>query len=120
MSKSILNDVIEYYASTDLPIFVPAKPKATFKHTNQSDSPLCHVSVGKWMKKEGVKFFSPERKDRCARLAADVAIKTVVLLNDWADGKYKKAHGSNVKDHGITTQLNCTECHGDDVPEPIM
>ncbi len=115
--EKILNDVIAWYADTTLPIFKPANPKGHFKNVNQSDSPLCHISVGKWMKKEGVKFFSPERKERCARLSADVAMKTVALLNDWADGKYKPSHGSNVKDHGVTTQLNCTECHGDDVPE---
>jgi hypothetical protein len=46
------------------------------------------------MEKEGVKFFSPERKERCARPAADVAMKTAFLLNDWADGKYKPSQGS--------------------------
>ena len=117
--EKILNDVILYYTETDLPIYKPAAPRAQVKNVNSSDSPLCHVSVGKWMKKEGVKFFSAPRKERCARLSADVAMKTVMLLNDWADGKYKPAHGSNVGDNGITTQLNCTECHGDDVPEPI-
>lgn len=117
--EAILNDVIAWYADTELPLYKPAHPKATIKNVNQSDSPLCHISVGKWMKKEGVKFFSPERKDRCARITADVAMKTAALLNEWADGKYKPTHGSNVKDHGITTQLNCMECHGDDVPEPI-
>ncbi len=117
--EAILNDVIAWYADTELPIYKPAQPKATFKSVNKSDSPLCHISVGKWMKKEGVAFMSPERKERCARLSADVAMKTAALLNDWADGKYKAAHGSNVKEHGITTQLNCMECHGDDVPTPI-
>ena len=117
--EKILNDVIAFYAGTALPIYRPHHAKANFKSVNQSDSPLCHISVGKWMAKEGVKFFSPERKERCACISADVAMKTASLLNDWADGKYKPAHGSNVKDHGITTQLNCTECHGDNVPQPL-
>ena len=116
--EAILNDVIAWYADTTLPIYKPARPKAQFTNVNQSDSPLCHISVGKWMKKEGVKFFSPERKERCARISADVAMRTAKLLNDWADGKFKPSHGSNVKEHGITTQLNCMECHGDDVPTP--
>ena len=116
--EKILNDVIAFYANTDLPIYRPSKPKGHFKNTNQSDSPLCHISVGKWMKKEGVKFFSPERKERCACISADVAMKTAELLNLWADGKYKPSQGSNVKAHGITTQENCMECHGDDVPTP--
>jgi len=116
--EKILNDVIAWYTETNLPIFQPASPKAQIKNVNTSDSPLCHVSVGKWMKKEGVAFNSPGRRDRCARLSADVAMKTVSLLNDWADGKYKPSHGSNVRDNGIPTQLNCMECHGDDVPTP--
>jgi hypothetical protein len=120
--EKILNDVIAWYTETNLPIYQPAAPRAQIKNVNASDSPLCHISVGKWMKKEQASFNSPERRDRCARLSADVAMKTVALLNDWADGKYKPSHayGSNVRDNGITTQLNCTECHGDDVPTPKM
>jgi len=117
--EKIINDVIAWYAGTELPIYRPASPKGSFKNVNRSDSPLCHISVGKWMEKEGVKFFSPERKERCARISADVAMKTASLLNDWADGKYKPAHGSNVRDNGLTTQENCMECHGDKVPTPI-
>jgi hypothetical protein len=63
------------------------------------------------MEKEGVKFGSPQRKDRCARLSADVARKTAQLLNSWADGEYKPTHGSQVKTHEITAQNNCDDCH---------
>jgi len=116
--EKIINDVIAWYAGTELPKYKPANPKSSITNVNQSDSPLCHISVGKWMKKEGVAFFSPGRKERCARLSADVAMKTASLLNDWADGKYSPVHGSNVKDNGITTQENCMECHGDNIPTP--
>jgi len=111
--EHILNDVIHYYAETELPLYKPAKPKATFKNINKSDSPLCHVSVGRWMEKEGVKFGSPERRDRCARLSADIAAKTVELLNLWSDGKYKPAHGNQIELYGFTTQNNCSDCHTD-------
>jgi hypothetical protein len=109
--EKILNDVIQWYSTTELPIFKPEKPRAQFKNINKSDSPLCHVSVGRWMEKEGVKFGSPQRKDRCARISADVARKTAQLLNVWADGKYKPSHGSQVKTHEITAQNNCDDCH---------
>lgn len=109
--EKILNDVMQYYATTELPIYRPKNPKASFKNISKSDSPLCHVSVGRWMKKEGVKFFSPERKERCARLSADVAAETVRLLNLWADGKYTPSHGSQAKTHGMTAQNNCGDCH---------
>jgi len=116
--EEILNDVIAWYSETELPIYKPVSPKTTFKSTNVSESPLCHISVGKWMKKEGVALKSPERKDRCARVAADVAFHTVTLLNKWADGKFEMENGSQSAEYGITAQNNCMECHGDDVPEP--
>lgn len=110
--EKIANDVIAWYTDTALPVYTPAQPKAAIKNTNQSDSPLCHVSVSKWMEKEGVEFFTPERKDRCARLAADVAMKTVTLLNARADGTYKPSHGSQAKTHNRPAQNNCDDCHG--------
>ncbi len=115
--EKIANDVIAWYASTQLPIFKPDKPKAHIKNVSRSDSPLCHISVGRWMKKENVKFFSPPRKERCARLSADVARQTVILLNAWADGKYKPTHGSQAKTHQMPTMNNCTDCHGSNIPK---
>jgi hypothetical protein len=109
--EKIINDVIQWYTTTELPIFKPAEPKAQIKNINKSDSPLCHVSVGRWMEKEGVTFNSPGRRDRCARLSADISMKTVMLLNDWADGKYKPSHGSQVKAHDLPSQTNCDDCH---------
>ncbi len=109
--EKILNDVMAWYTETKLPIFVPEKPKSKIINVNNSNSPLCHISVGKWMKKEGVKFFSPQRKERCARLSADVASKTVKLLNAWLEGKYIPVHGSQAKTHEMPAQNNCGECH---------
>ena len=110
--EKIANDVLYWYSTTDLPTFKPGSPKAEIKNTNVSNSPLCHVSVSTWMDKEGVEFKSPQRKDRCARLAANVAIKTVELLNAHADGTYKPSHGSQVKAHNRPAQNNCDGCHG--------
>ena len=116
--EDILNDVINWYTVTELPIYKPEAPKAEISSVNASDSPLCHISVGKWMKKENVKFFSDPRKERCARLSADVAAKTVELLNSWSAGTYTPVAGSQPKKHEVQmpTQNNCTECHGDNVP----
>lgn len=116
--EKILNDVMAFYCDADLPTWRAKNPKAPFKNTNVADSPLCHVSVGKWMKKEGVSLKSPERKDRCAMVAASVAYHTVALMNQMADGTFEMENGSQSKENGITSQNNCTECHGDNVPEP--
>ncbi len=117
---NIINDVVYFYSDNDLPMYKPAKAlKAHIRNRSTSNTPLCHVSVGKWMKKEGVGFFTAERKERCARLSADIAMETARLLNAWADGKYKPKHKLlvNAKQFGITSQTNCTDCHGSKIPD---
>jgi hypothetical protein len=120
VGEAIINDVIAFYASEALPQYRPETGQAKYEVKNQSvsDTPICHISVGKWMKKEDVKFFGIERKERCARLAADVAMYTAKLLNEWADGTYKPRNEplANALDNQITSQNNCTDCHGDNVP----
>lgn len=51
-------------------------------------SPLCHNSSGKWAYTYGYRIGSPERKDRCAKVAADCAYKVVELLNAWKAGTF--------------------------------
>ena len=118
VGEAIINDVISYYANESLPKYKPAHAKAQLKHQSVSDTPICHISVGKWMKKEGVKFFGIERKERCARLSADIAMYTATLLNEWAAGTYKPRNEplATALDNQITSQANCGDCHGDDVP----
>lgn len=112
-------DIMQWYSETALPTFTPKKPRLTTKlPTTTSESPLCHISVGKWMKTANKSLKSPERKDRCARVAASTAYELVTMLNDWKDGTYESTSDfSAPKEHGITGQFNCMECHGDDVPE---
>lgn len=116
--EAILNEVINWYTTTELPMYQPPEPKAEITSVNRSDSPLCHISVGKWMAKENVQFFSDPRKERCARLSADVSTKTIELLNQWADGTFVATSPSQAKAHEVQmpAQNNCTECHGDAVP----
>lgn len=119
---SIGASMMEWYSSSALPVYTPKTPKQqTVIDQTTSGSPLCHVSVGTWMKKTGFPLASPERKDRCARVAASVAQKLVQDLNAWKDGKYQPASNwTPGRDLGITAQQNCTDCHGDKVPAPPM
>ncbi len=116
------SEMLQWYSETALPVFNPKEPKQKTKIIQTtSASPLCHVSVGKWMKESGYALASPERKDRCARVAASVAYKLVQDLNAWKDGKYvSKATWTPAKDFGITAQQNCTECHDTKIPSPPM
>jgi len=112
------NDMLQWYSETALPSFTPKDPRVKTQIVQTvSDSPLCHVSVGKWMKKSGYAIGSPERKDRCARVTASVAYHLVKDLNAWKDGTYKpKATWKAVSNVGITAQQNCGECHGTAIP----
>ncbi len=116
------SEMMQWYSETPLPLFIPKEPKQKTKIIQTtSQSPLCHVSVGKWMKASGYALSSPERKDRCARVAASVAYKLVHDLNAWKDGKYvSKANWTPAPSLGITAQENCTECHGSNIPTPPL
>ena len=128
-AEDITNEVMYYYADTALPTFVPAKPIAykDLKATSTANTILCHVSVGKWMKAEGIAegtgpesvgFLSLQQIDRCARMAANMAMKTLEFLNQWKEGKFEaKNEAPSVANH-ITSQNNCTDCHKDNIPTP--
>lgn len=119
VGKQIMNEMLQWYSDTQLPIYKPATPKATVAVQTTSNSPLCHLSVGKWCQKAGKSLGSPERKDRCARLTADVAMKTAMLLNNWKDGKFKSTLKHPSALYGITAQHNCNECHPNKIPDVV-
>jgi hypothetical protein len=119
-AEAMVNDLAFYYSNTQLPTFKPKKAlKAEIHHSTTSNTPVCHISVGKWMKAENKAFLTDERAERCARLSANVAMYAANMLNDWADGKYKPKHPAlgNVLNNGITSQNNCTDCHGSNIPK---
>lgn len=114
----IASEMMEWYGKTELPIYMPKKPRVTDKlPTTVSNSPLCHISVGRWMKAANKPLGSPERKDRCARVAASTAYHLVELLNAWKEGAYEANVDFNCTQlHGITGQSNCADCHSGGVP----
>ncbi|HLB25431.1 MAG TPA: C-GCAxxG-C-C family protein [Nitrospirota bacterium] len=115
------SELLQWYSDAAMPIYLPKEPKVkTDIVKTTSGSPLCHVSVGKWMAASGKSLKSPERRDRCARVTASVAYHLVELLNDWKDGKYETEGEVPSAIFGITAQHNCTDCHGDKVPSPPM
>ncbi len=121
--EAMSNDLMFYYANTVLPVFKPGKGLwAEIKNTTKAGTPMCHISVGRWMQEENVAFLTNERAERCARVAASIAAKTAEMLNAWeaAGGKYTPVNKplANVLTNGITSQNNCTDCHGKDVPAP--
>ncbi len=111
------SELMQWYSDAMMPTYTPKDPRVKGELPKTvANSPLCHVSVGKWMKAADKSLGSPERKDRCARLTASVAYRTVELLNDWKDGKYRTKGVLPAKSFNIPAQSNCTDCHGTKIP----
>ena len=85
--------------------------KTTEKLTQvKPDSILCHVSVTRWCMESGYASGSSERSERCARVAADCAYKLTELLNQVADGTFKRKYK-------IPNEVNqCRSCHSKSKP----
>lgn len=101
---------------------------ATHKDQIQTvpNSPLCHASVSGWMMAAETSYPATDRKDRCAKVAAEVAYHTVEILNAYRAGNYKpvvaklsKSTESCLACHGETAhnnakgQMDCLTCHDD-------
>lgn len=78
-AKIMVNELFKWYKTTDLPIYQPDVKVDTV----QSVTVNCIDSVGEFMKVSGYSMADPERKARCASIAADTAGKTVELINAY-------------------------------------
>ncbi|NYB75739.1 C_GCAxxG_C_C family protein [Sedimentibacter hydroxybenzoicus DSM 7310] len=78
-AKKLTADLFAWYNKAELPIYQPEIKN----ETTVSGSVNCVDSVGKFMEKTGYAMGDPERKARCAGVTADVAAKTVELLNEY-------------------------------------
>ncbi len=105
-AKVLINELLAWYADTELPQHVPEGKEAIV--TSASKSPLCHVSVSKWCNVSGAGAVSAERKERCGRLTGDVAKKTALLLNAHFGEQFEAEH-----DLSPVTK-DCMGCHGSD------
>jgi hypothetical protein len=114
------SEIMQWYSDAKMPVFLPKEPKIKDELIPKTvaGSPLCHISVGRWMAEADKPLASAERKDRCARVAASVAYRTVELLNAWKDGTYVTQGVIPAKKYAIQAQNNCTDCHGKNVPTP--
>lgn len=113
------SEIMQWYSETPLPVYKPKKPRISAEiPLTVSNSPLCHVSVGRWMKAANKELKSPERRHRCAAVTASVAYRLVELLNVWHDKKYETKGEMPASNFGIQTQYNCGDCHGSNIPSP--
>jgi len=109
--KDVIDTLFNWYCKEKLPKFIPYGMEAYPKST--SNSPLCHISVMKWCNAASDYFGkkinanSKERSERCARLSADVAMKTVELLNKYHEKKLVPIRLKSI----FKTKMNCSVCH---------
>jgi hypothetical protein len=121
-AKAFVSDLLTWYTQTALPtnIVAPTGPLAQ----SVANTTLCHNSVTNWCRASGYASGSPERGERCARLAGDVAAKAVEMLNNGRLGLPVPASSTScVQCHYVGTDYSggqftrgyekCTVCHSD-------
>ena len=104
--KLLIGELFLWYEQTKLPVHLPKKPILDIEVPRSvSNSVLCHVSVTRWCKVSGHKTFSKPQEERCKRLTADTAKKTVEVLNGYSEGRFKPTHK-------LTEDVRkCLSCH---------
>jgi len=77
--KKLVGELIKWYKKETFPNYQPENLGLV---QTVAESELCSESVGKFMEAQGVAYGDPERKSRCAGVAAETARKMVELLNE--------------------------------------
>jgi hypothetical protein len=119
-AKGFVSDLLTWYSETPLPTNLLAPTGELPQST--ADSNLCHISVSRWCMESGVASGSPERVERCARIAGDIAAKAVEMLNNGHMGLEKPGEKTSCRachymgndfEAGQFTHgdMNCMTCH---------
>lgn len=114
-------------------------PSSEVKGQAVSDSPLCHVSVSKWMAAAGVFHGQTDpvtgkdfRSDRCAKVTGDTAAYAATLYNQYKAGGaiagwvkpeamascydcHDVAGTAGVTNKSSATKMDCLPCHTEPV-----
>lgn len=106
----LITELFSWYEQAQLPKFRPKQTAVSLEippsiARSVSNSVLCHVSVSRWCKVSRCDVLSPEKRERCRRLSADVVLKTVELLNR------SQEPASTFAVLSPDTQ-SCVACHG--------
>ena len=76
-ANEVRNQLFDWYREHEFPAYQPEFQSIT----TVAHSVNCVDSVGTYMAATGYKMADPERKARCAAVTAEVAVKTITLLN---------------------------------------
>lgn len=124
-TNQFIGELFLWYEQTELPVYVPRKPNLDIEvPTSISNSVLCHVSITKWCEASGYEASGKQRSERCRRLTADTARKTVEMLNAGFAGQYqavaelsedvkkcKSCHTEGSELSNTRGTMYCDSCH---------
>lgn len=119
-ARRFISDLLTWYSEASLPTNLHAPTGDLPQSTAESN--LCHVSLTHWCRVSGFASGSPERAERCARLAGDVAAKAVEMMNSGETGLERPSektvcrmchymgpdYATGQFTHG---EMNCLTCH---------
>ncbi len=123
----LVQEISAWYEESLLPVYVPENNEYGKLNPSVSGSVLCHISNNNWSKaNDKISVKSDERTERCTRLAADVAVRAVQILNrefhfnnacpvTKASDVNKTCIDCHVKSDtpDVTGRMNCSKCHPD-------
>jgi hypothetical protein len=122
VANEMQKELHRWYSYAALPIYNPGEskfmnivadpailPSTKFEFLKTTAfSPECHPSIAQWMDASWFKKDSPERRERCGRLTADVAIRAGMIWNQYlVEGKFDKTPID-------PKQATCAACHDKD------
>jgi hypothetical protein len=137
---AIMTDLMRWYEEYPFPAYVPVAKNAKedtgvtldFSAANlvqlqrSPRSHLCHASVSGWCAANGVSATGGDKLARCARLTADVAGKTVEMLNTYLSSSAYTArprdevsaacvscHPGTIATKPVASGMECATCHAD-------
>jgi hypothetical protein len=122
---SLTSQVFLWYEQAELPVYVPVRPRLDMPMPGSvARSVLCHPSVALWSKASGYPVAGKEHMERCARLTADTARRTVIVLNESVSGQAARSviadpqvgrcnacHGRDGEQKDVLGRMACGSCH---------
>ena len=123
----MVTELFRWYEQAILPKYIPDDSDAKVKGalpTSNSGSVLCHISASRWCAQSRFVQSSIQRRERCARVTADVSAKGIAILNAKLDGSFGPETQSKAvaacgqcHDKGMVAEykkglMDCTPCHG--------
>lgn len=132
-STDLVNEIWGWYTTENIPS--DQANQTTYEVQNYTGdlpqnipgSPLCHASVSQWCMIANKKVSDVERKERCARLAGDIAAITVQVLNEYFASTFvptftdPESNATCAPCHvtafnNVATHMECAPCHN---TEPV-